>query len=79
MDSVQRISEVKIRSDLYVHCPEEYSQARENIVRNVVDAASELGVRVVAVGFEDTKAVYRTEPENPQNFALRLLRKEKVE
>lgn len=79
MDSVQRISEVKIRSDLYVHCPEEYSQARENIVRNVVNAASELGVRVVAVGFEDTKAVYRTEPENPRNFALRLLRKEKAE
>lgn len=79
MDSVQRISEVKIRSDLYVHCPEEYSQARENIVRNVVDAASELGVRVVAVGFEDAKAVYRAEPENPQNFALRLLRKGKVQ
>lgn len=72
MDAVRRISEVKLRPDLFMHCPEEYFQARENIVRNVVEAASELGVRVVATGLEPKDPAQRTEPEDSQKFKKRF-------
>ena len=72
MDAVRRISEVKLRQDLFLHCREEYSQARERIVRNVVSAASELGVRVVAAGFESDWPSRQIEPEGFRKFSERF-------
>lgn len=68
MDVVRRISEVKLRPDLLVHCPDEFRDAQEHIVKNVVDATSELGIRVVVAGVASIAPVCDTEPQGPQKF-----------
>lgn len=68
MEAVRRIDEVKLRPDLLVQCPDEFRNAQEHIVKNVVDATSELGIRVVVAGVASIAPVCSTEPQAPQKF-----------
>lgn len=65
MDTVSRIGEVKLRADLYKSA--EGSPVREQVVQNVVEAASRLGVRVVVV-----EEYGDQQHETPERFSGKL-------